>query len=71
MKPRTSSRRPTPAPERSPKAGRPSTTAALPARVRRRRISARVAVKKDTMLLQTDDGPRALWAATQPKVKKR
>lgn len=42
-----------------------------PPRVRRRQKTAHVAVRKDTMLMQTDDGPRVVWAVTKPKVKKR
>lgn len=69
---RKRSRRPAVTPERSPKAGRPpEEAAALPPRVRRRRVSAHGAVKKDTMLLQAEDGPRVQWAVTKPKVKKR
>jgi hypothetical protein len=39
--------------------------------VRRRRKTARVAVRKDTMLSQTAEGPRVRWAAGKPKEKKR
>jgi hypothetical protein len=39
--------------------------------VRRRRRTARVAVRKDTMLMQAADGPRVRWGVTKPAVKKR
>jgi hypothetical protein len=32
--------------------------------------TARVAVRKDTMILQAPEGPRVLWGVTKPKVKK-
>ena len=60
-----------PQPPRSPKAGRPPRQTIVTARVRRRQKTARVAVKKDTMLLETDYGPRVVWGVTKPKVKKR
>jgi len=47
---------------RSPKAG---------AWVRRRQKTARVAVRKDTMMSEAPVGPRILWGRTQPKIKKR
>jgi nicotinate phosphoribosyltransferase len=56
---------------RSPKAGRPPEETVAPARVRRRRKSARVAVRKGTTLLQTGHGPRITQAVKKPKVKKR
>jgi hypothetical protein len=55
---------------RSPKAGRPPVPQAVPARVRRRRTSARAAFRKDTTIHQAAEGPRAIWAATKPKIKK-
>jgi hypothetical protein len=58
-------------PARSPKAGSPPREAVAPPRVRRRRKTARAAVRKDTMLLQAEEGPRVLWGVTKPKVKKR
>jgi hypothetical protein len=58
-------------PARSRKAGRPPQETASSTRVRRRQKTARVAVKKDTMLLEAADGPRVLWGVTQPKIKKR
>jgi hypothetical protein len=39
--------------------------------VRRRRKTARVAVRKHTQLSQADQGPRVRWAAGKPKEKKR
>jgi hypothetical protein len=32
--------------------------------------TARVAVRKDTMLSSAEGGPRVLWGVTKPKVKK-
>ncbi len=58
-------------PARSKKAGQPPRETASSPRVRRRKKTAHVAVRKDTMLLQASDGPRVLWAVTQPKIKKR
>ena len=58
-------------PPRSPKAGRPPEEIVSPPRVRRRQKTAHAAVRKDTMLLQTDDGPRVVWGVTKPKIKKR
>jgi hypothetical protein len=43
---------------------------AVPARVRRRRTSARAAFRKDTTIHQAAEGPRAIWAASKPKIKK-
>jgi hypothetical protein len=37
---------------------------------RRRRRTARTAVRKDTMLRQAAEGPRVVWGVTKPKVKK-
>ena len=59
-----------PRPPRSAKAGRPPAERAIAPRVRRRRPSARAAVRKDTMLRQAAEGPRVLWGVTKPKVKK-
>jgi nucleoside-diphosphate-sugar epimerase len=55
---------------RSPKAGRPPDLRAIPARVRRRRKTARAAFRKDTTIHQAAQGPRAIWAASKPKIKK-
>jgi hypothetical protein len=59
------------APIRSAKAGRPPREIPVAPRVRRRQTSAWSAVRKDTMLMQTADGPRVRWGVTKPKVKKR
>jgi hypothetical protein len=55
---------------RSRKAGRPVEPRAVPARVRRRRTSARAAFRKDTTIHQAAEGPRVVWGVTKPKVKK-
>jgi hypothetical protein len=55
-----------PHPARSPKAGRPP----APISKKRRGKSARVAVRKDTMILEASQGPRVLWGRCRPKVKK-
>lgn len=55
---------------RSAKAGRPPKPQAIPARVRRRQKTARAAFRKDTTIHQAAQGPRAIWAATKPKIKK-
>lgn len=55
---------------RSPKAGRPPQEGAVPARVRRRQKTARIAVRKDTMVSEAPVGPRILWGRTRPKIKK-
>ena len=55
---------------RSAKAGRPPELRVLAPRVRRRRKSARAAFRKDTTIHQAAEGPRAIWAATKPKIKK-
>ena len=64
-------RKKTAAPRRSPKAGRPPQTSARPARVKRRSKTAHAAVKKDTMLVQTERDPRARWSGSRPAWKKR
>jgi hypothetical protein len=56
---------------RSPKAGKPPEEAVLPPRLRRRRKTAHVAVRKDTTMFEAGDGPRVVWGVTKPKVKKR
>jgi hypothetical protein len=38
--------------------------------VKRRRTTARAAVRKDTMMLQSAQGPRVLWGRAKPQVKK-
>jgi hypothetical protein len=58
-------------PTRSKKAGRPPEARAETPRVRRRQKTAQVSVRKDTMLLQAAQDPRARWPAAKPKFKKR
>jgi hypothetical protein len=58
-------------PSRSRKAGRPTEEIVSPPRVRRRRKTAHVAWRKDTMVSQAGDGPRVRWGVTKSKVKKR
>lgn len=65
-----SKRRGGPPAPRSRKAGRPPQPPVTSPQARRRRPSARAAVRKDTMLLQAGQGPRVLWGVTRPKVKK-
>ena len=60
-----------PQPRRSVKAGRPPVAASGPPAVKRRRKSATAAVRKDTMILQSPQGPRVLWGRAKPQVKKR
>ena len=55
---------------RSKKAGRPPESTATPARVKRRLKTATAAVRKDTMLLQSAQDPRARWPAARPKYRK-
>ena len=61
----------TPHPPRSAKAGRPLVEVPGTPASKRRRKSATAAVRKDTMILQSPEGPRARWAGTKPQVKKR
>jgi hypothetical protein len=56
---------------RSPKAGSPPRAVTSSPRVRRRMKSATVAVRKDTMLSEVADGPRAAWSGAKPSWKKR
>lgn len=58
-------------PTRSKKAGRPPESRPETPRVRRRQKTATAAVRKDTMLLQSAQDPRARWPAAKPKFKKR
>ncbi len=58
-------------PRRSTKAGRPPEPLVVSPQNRRRMRTARVAVRKGTMVLETDHGPRIAWGVTKPKVKKR
>lgn len=60
-----------PHPRRSVKAGRPPVEASGTPAVKRRRKSATTAVRKDTMILQSPQGPRVLWGRAKPQVKKR
>jgi hypothetical protein len=60
-----------PQPPRSAKAGRPPVDVPGTPAAKRRRKSATTAVRKDTMILQSPEGPRARWAGTKPQVKKR
>jgi hypothetical protein len=60
-----------PHPSRSAKAGRPPVERPATPAVRRRQKSARTAVRKDTTLLQSPDGPRVLWGRAKPQLKKR
>jgi hypothetical protein len=59
-----------PQPRRSPKAGRPPVEAPGKASAKRRRKSAKTAVRKDTMILEASKGPRVLWGRARPQVKK-
>jgi hypothetical protein len=43
----------------------------LSGQARRRQKSAHTAVRKDTTMFQTDDGPRVVWGVTKPRIKKR
>jgi hypothetical protein len=60
-----------PQPRRSAKAGRPPVEVPGTPSTKRRRKSATTAVRKDTMILQSPQGPRARWAPTKPQIKKR
>jgi hypothetical protein len=56
---------------RSKKAGSPPKSVTSSPRVRRRAKSAKVAVRKDTMLSQAPEPPRVAWSASKPSWKKR
>ena len=56
-----------PTPARSAKAGRPPKDV-VPAP--RGQKTAHSAVRKDTMIMQTDRGPRVRWPASRPEFKK-
>lgn len=58
-------------PPRSNKAGQPPQELAVSARVRRRQKTATSAVRKDTMISQSAQDPRARWPASKPKFSKR
>lgn len=55
---------------RSKKAGQPPEPTTASPQVRRRRRTATSAVRKDTMLLQSAQDPRARWPAARPKYRK-
>jgi hypothetical protein len=55
---------------RSPKAGRPPVEPPRSPAVKRRAKTARAAVRKDTTMLQSPEGPRVLWGRAKPQVKK-
>jgi hypothetical protein len=57
---------------RSPKAPSPAREiTTVKAQATRRQRSATAAVRKDTTLLQTDEGPRVAWSAAKPMFPKR
>src|SRR5262249_6898652 len=56
---------------RSPKAGHPPEETTLSTRVRRRRKTAHVAVRKDTTVFQTPEGPRKPWRRARRRFKER
>ena len=58
-------------PARSAKAPAPVAISPVSRRTVRRQRRATAAVRKDTMLLQTDHGPRAAWSASRPTFQKR
>jgi hypothetical protein len=60
-------KRDAPRPARSAKAGRPPKDVTPKPRGQR---TATAAVRKDTMLMQTDRGPRARWPGSRPEFKK-
>jgi hypothetical protein len=60
-----------PRPPRSVKAGRPPVAPRATGAVRRRQKTAHTAVRKDTMILEAEQGPRVLWGRAKPQVKKR
>ena len=55
---------------RSKKAGRPAEPTTASGQVRRRSKTAKTAIRKDTMLLQSAQDPRARWPAARPKYRK-
>jgi hypothetical protein len=63
--------RETPNPPRSKKAGSPPKPVTSSAQVKRRAKSAKVTVRKDTMLSEAPEPPRAAWSASKPSWKKR
>jgi len=63
-------KKPARATARSPKAGKPPAKSATSSQAKRRRRSATTAVKKDTMLMQTDRGTQVRWGANQRRPSK-
>ena len=57
-------------PSRSKKAGVPPAASVSPPRVRRRQKTATVAFRKDTTIHQAAEGPRVVWAAGKPRLRK-
>ena len=66
--PRRQTRTDLPKPARSAKAGKPPKDVTPKSRGQK---TGTVGLRKDTMLQQTDDGPRARWPASRPEFKKR
>jgi hypothetical protein len=59
-------------PARSRKAPAPPAPAgSMKPQAKRRQPSAVAAVRKDSMILQTNEGPRAAWSASKPMFQKR
>ena len=63
--------RETPRQPRSKKAGSPPKTVTPSPQAKRRAKSAKVAVRKDTMLSEAPEPPRVAWSASKPSWKKR
>jgi hypothetical protein len=55
---------------RSRKAGRPAAEQRARPQVERRRRSAKVAVKKDAKMMQSDAGTQVVWGANQRRPSK-
>jgi hypothetical protein len=59
-------------PARSRKApALPAAAGSMKPQAKRRQPSAVAAVRKDSMILQTHEGPRAAWSASKPMFQKR
>jgi hypothetical protein len=56
---------------RSRKAPAQAAVGPVKAQAKRRQPSAVVAVRKDTTILQTTEGPRVAWSASKPMFQKR
>jgi hypothetical protein len=56
---------------RSKKADAPPRSVVSSPRVKRRAKSAKTAVRKDTMLSEAPEAPRAAWSGSTPSWKKR